>query len=692
MTGMSVSGLESEVSDNGRWQSCLRREMFIHTKLYTQRNNHTILASMGVRGSDINFHVSIWTALSLFLAISLSPTAFSIADTIISSDISTSTTWTTAGGTYIVQGSRFVNAGVTLTIDPGVVVKFQNTTSRLVISGTLNATGTSTSRIYFTSLKDDSVGGDTNGDGASTTPVSLDWHSVQVEPGGIANLEYVTIRYGGSSIFGVCNTGGENVCNNGGTLTISSSTISNGYYGINHQSGTTSISNTTISDASFRGLNILAGMVSVATSTFSNNASHGLFVDGGLVAFNGNTFSGHTICPIYFSNLGSLSYHSQNTASGPSDSSNGICLNGNVTQNISLTPDTIPYVIFTTSEIHSGNTLTINPGAVVKFRTTSGRLTVFGGGTLNAIGSSLYPIYFTSIKDDSVMGDTNGDGASTTPALGDWNTILVNSTGVLNLGNAIVRYGGRLVSGVCNSERQNICNNGGTITIATSTISHGFYGINQRSGTTHLLQSVIRNNSSNGARNIVSATSSFMAIDNYWNAFSGPYHPQYNASGTGQQISSFISFNPWLGSTNYTHLSDSVDDANEEMLWKWATTTESQTYATELAAAIATWNALDPINLSETAGVPDVEVREVDASPQLWSGRYTPSTPGFIELNLSQIGTDPLSRIQRTWTHELGHALGLDHSYWENVMYLERTTQTSLGDQDIADYHALWGY
>ncbi|MCJ7547637.1 MAG: hypothetical protein MUP30_12595, partial [Deltaproteobacteria bacterium] len=69
-----------------------------------------------------------------------------------------------------------VNAGVTLNIQSGVIVKF-NANCSISVDGTLIADGTETDRIYFTSIKDDSIGGDTNGDGTGSTPARGNWRA-----------------------------------------------------------------------------------------------------------------------------------------------------------------------------------------------------------------------------------------------------------------------------------------------------------------------------------------------------------------------------------------------------------------------------------------------------------------------------------------------------------------------------------
>lgn len=47
-----------------------------------------------------------------------------ISQTNITSDITTNTTWNISGSPYIIQNSITVQNGVSLTIDPGVEIKF----------------------------------------------------------------------------------------------------------------------------------------------------------------------------------------------------------------------------------------------------------------------------------------------------------------------------------------------------------------------------------------------------------------------------------------------------------------------------------------------------------------------------------------------------------------------------------------
>ena len=135
--------------------------------------------------------------------------------------------------------------------------------------------------------------------------------------------------------------------------------------------------------------------------------------------------------------------------------------------------------------IASGATLTIDPGAVIKFAEGKS-LTVNSGATLNAIGTRAQPIVFTSIKDDEHGGDTNGDGDKSLPQPGDWVKIGING------GTASFEYSHVLYSSK-NSTTGAINMNGGTVVFNNGEIAHGMYdAVGVESGNFHMSNSVIR--------------------------------------------------------------------------------------------------------------------------------------------------------------------------------------------------------
>ena len=126
--------------------------------------------------------------------------------------IAADTVWT-SGDVYLVTGDITVNPGVKLTINPGTIVKFNSGRRIYVNNGILVAVGQESDKIIFTSYRDDSVGGDTNGDGFSYGQPG-DWNHIRLyravacpnQPCDVGDtgseIAHVEIRYGGSGTSG----------------------------------------------------------------------------------------------------------------------------------------------------------------------------------------------------------------------------------------------------------------------------------------------------------------------------------------------------------------------------------------------------------------------------------------------------------------------------------------------------------
>lgn len=100
--------------------------------------------------------------------------------------IATDTTWTVAGNPYVVTSSVIVDAGATLTVEPGVVVQFRPGLY-MQMKGTLIAVGAADKPIAFTSN--------------AVTPAAGDWDALRFEDDAASAsvLRYCSVRHAGGA-------------------------------------------------------------------------------------------------------------------------------------------------------------------------------------------------------------------------------------------------------------------------------------------------------------------------------------------------------------------------------------------------------------------------------------------------------------------------------------------------------------
>lgn len=115
------------------------------------------------------------TIFILFVMLSLNTEA-----TDVEGYISSDTNWNTSGSPYIVKDDLYVNESVTLTIEPGVIIRFDGD-HYFYVNGNLSAQGNATEKIIFTS--------------DNFNPSRGDWQSIYIRDEGYAYLEYCEISY-----------------------------------------------------------------------------------------------------------------------------------------------------------------------------------------------------------------------------------------------------------------------------------------------------------------------------------------------------------------------------------------------------------------------------------------------------------------------------------------------------------------
>jgi hypothetical protein len=321
-------------------------------------------------------------------------------------DIASSTMWT-SDKVYLVNSTLFVKAA--LTIQPKTVIKFKPRGAIVVTaSGVVTAEGSSSQPIVFTSIKDDAHGGDTNRDGTATKPSKKDWANIVLSSNG-SSFNFCEFYYGGGSSLG-------------STLDLATfkSTIKNSVFAHNDGGSVeTGTAMTGVIDASRAEVG-----TEILRNTFYDN-SVPLRISGNFSIDESNTFHDS-------SNPITKNVH------------NSIVLTGNSSNEIATTmtfsETEVPLVLAGALRVNVGAALTLTDDVVVKMYDGLTNVTV--NGSLIADAAAGHSIVFTSFKDDAHGGDTNGDGAATSPSVGDWGQLVLRSNDSVFVNNEFY-FGGQ---------------------------------------------------------------------------------------------------------------------------------------------------------------------------------------------------------------------------------------------------------
>lgn len=440
---------------------------------------------------------TIFGAIALLWAAAI-PAA---AQTTISTDITTSTTWTTAGSPYEVTADIRVLNGAVLTIEPGVVVEMGAGTS-LLVEGTLIADGTDVDRITFTSAAGAPAAGDWNAiEFRNTSNSGSVFDHVLIEYGGGASRDAMLYYTTGAFAVAVTNSEFRFSAKHGLNLRASNVLVEDSHFHDNVGFGVFSdlSLNYTVRDNVFEdnaegGIRVPVNAGPTITGNTITGSVLGIFVDNGgtptitgnMIQDNqvgirfrdlggsqpniqGNTISGNSQLGFQMlgnngtvrvrfnywgSNLGP--YHPSLNPTGAGDpvsdrvdfipwtTTSGTLpiknVSGSIVGATTWSADTV-YVVTASVTIPNGSTLTLEPGTIVKFATGQ---SMSVNGLMEAVGTPDAFVVFTSLRDDTFGGDSNGDGEATVPAPGNWSNLYISSpSGSVGstLRYAVVRFG-----------------------------------------------------------------------------------------------------------------------------------------------------------------------------------------------------------------------------------------------------------
>ncbi len=530
----------------------------------------------------LNLRFSKYFLYGLFILLfsfSFNNLAFAETD-IYGGVISQDTIWTKDESPYIIYSSLdgesnfTVDAGATLTIEAGVVVKFDYSQS-INILGKLITNGTPNEKIYFTSIDDD-TGGDTNLDGDSVLPMAGDWNGIEIEGGSMelknSVISYMqTSLYASSSAVSLDNTDimecYDGIYASESSIDIKNSNINNIYgdamsldFGSAANLNYSSINNI-VGD----GINILDN----STLNINNSNIENISGDAFFLYSNSTTSIKSTIIDAVGGDAFSIFYNSalsmenssiKNISSNFSEVFADSRMNITDTEIKNINGEYIADV-FNNSLININNSKIENVpnGGWAAFPVYNDSSINIASSTMNnIIADSVFQVFNRShlTFSNSSLQNISGTAIEAFSNENDYATTTLNiSSSTISDGDDIGLqvYGIKTEANITKSKIQNFAGDGiqtfsyPNILITDSEISNNNNGIVSYGSNLEIKNSIISGNTTYGISNNPAPNyPRIIAINNWWGDVSGPYNADINASGTANQVSWNVEYNPWL--------------------------------------------------------------------------------------------------------------------------------------------------
>ncbi len=329
--------------------------------------------------------------------------------------------WRAGNLPYIVVATVDVDDQSTLTIEPGAVVKLDDDADITTQRGTLIAEGTADAPIVFTSIRDDTVGGDANPREGDVNPNAGNWGSIRFDDtGGGGRLIHVKILYAGAGF-------SPGLIIERGDISVKDTLIRyGGGGGILLDNVNTEITDSTIHEQRGPGIRINADKRAVEP------------------VIHGNTFIGNQSAI----EMDADAQPDLADNSATDNTLNGVLVSGTVTIERHWVPGDLIYVLGQRVTIAAGARLQLGAGTIVKAQPDAELDSGRGSLYVPTEGSGDEPVIFTSVRDDSLCDaqgtcDTNGDATSSAAAPGDWKGLSLSSNSrIVLLNNMGVYYAG----------------------------------------------------------------------------------------------------------------------------------------------------------------------------------------------------------------------------------------------------------